>query len=189
MNPESTPDPVGNDLPHMADAAVDSVRRRKDWGVQKYGVALQPFNRRDAAVDAHEEALDLLVYMEQLTYERAHLRDVLTFFGNDDGVLRIRWVDNTFHVFVGMHLVLDQPDDDWHRIMPETLTAIRLTLRDVAVALRGTEREGAELLYALCLWHAHRYTLDYSTKYPRVTIPNGLRPMFDAAAGKSVKTT
>ncbi|HEY9646761.1 MAG TPA: hypothetical protein V6C88_10345 [Chroococcidiopsis sp.] len=43
---------------------------RKQQGIERYGVALQPFNGRDAQIDALQEAVDLTVYLRQLAEER-----------------------------------------------------------------------------------------------------------------------
>lgn len=62
------------DLPGAARASV-ALEGRKAVGVQRYGVALQAFNGRDAVRDAREEILDLLVYLRQAIEEG---RDDLT---------------------------------------------------------------------------------------------------------------
>lgn len=44
---------------------VPLMKARHELGKSRYGTALQPFNGRDALQDALEEALDMLVYLEQ----------------------------------------------------------------------------------------------------------------------------
>ncbi len=51
----------GDAYPEVAEAA----RERHAFGVAKYGVALRAHNGRDWLVDALQEALDLIVYLEQ----------------------------------------------------------------------------------------------------------------------------
>ncbi len=48
---------------------------RHAFGVAKYDTGLQPFNGRDARVDAIQEALDLMIYLYQLQYEAACRND------------------------------------------------------------------------------------------------------------------
>jgi hypothetical protein len=51
-------------------ALLADMEARDRAGLEKYGVRLQPWNGRDAAVDAYQEALDLVVYLRQLVEER-----------------------------------------------------------------------------------------------------------------------
>jgi hypothetical protein len=64
------PPPVPNDHPAVVDLVVADMQARKVLGVQRYGVALQPFNGRNALQDAYEEALDLAMYLRQAIMER-----------------------------------------------------------------------------------------------------------------------
>ncbi len=64
------PNPIKNDLPHIADLVCVDIRYRKEAGTKKYGVPLQPHNGRDALQDAYEEALDLCQYLKQAIIER-----------------------------------------------------------------------------------------------------------------------
>ena len=64
------PDPVHNTLPAVWDLVLNDMTDRGIMGVKKYGTLLQPFNGRDALVDAYQEALDLVVYLRQAIYER-----------------------------------------------------------------------------------------------------------------------
>jgi hypothetical protein len=51
-------------------AMLDDMRKRDAIGRERYGVALQPFNGRNALQDAYEEALDLVVYLRQAMEEQ-----------------------------------------------------------------------------------------------------------------------
>ena len=44
---------------------IADMKARHEAGVAKYGTALRVWNGRDAVVDAYQEALDLLVYVQQ----------------------------------------------------------------------------------------------------------------------------
>lgn len=48
-------------LPHV----LADMRERDDIGRSRYGTPLQPFNGRDALVDAYQELLDGAVYLRQ----------------------------------------------------------------------------------------------------------------------------
>jgi hypothetical protein len=64
--PERTwgePAPVRNDRRSVHDELIELIKSRKEFGLQKYGTILQPFNGRDFSMDGLEEALDLLVYV------------------------------------------------------------------------------------------------------------------------------
>lgn len=67
-DPES--DPVPNDLPAVWDLVIADMEARDLVGRGRYGTPLQPYNGRDALVDAYQEALDLVVYLRQAIYER-----------------------------------------------------------------------------------------------------------------------
>lgn len=62
--------PDANNHPHIADLVIQDMAERKQLGIKRYGTALQPFNGRDALVDAYQEALDLCVYLRQAIEER-----------------------------------------------------------------------------------------------------------------------
>lgn len=64
------PEPRANGLPGVWGLVVEDMRTRDALGAKKYGTPLQPFNGRDALVDAYQEALDLVVYLRQAIYER-----------------------------------------------------------------------------------------------------------------------
>lgn len=64
------PKPTPNQLPHIADLVIADINSRKEFGLKKYGTALQPHNGRDALTDAYQEALDMCKYIRQAIYER-----------------------------------------------------------------------------------------------------------------------
>lgn len=66
----SQPAPTAADTPAAWDLVIADMRARDDFGKEKYGVHLQPFNGRDVLIDAYQEALDLAVYLRQAIYER-----------------------------------------------------------------------------------------------------------------------
>lgn len=64
------PQPVHNDKPAVWELVIADMEARDEFGRKKYGTPLQPHNGRDALTDAYQEALDLLVYLRQMIYER-----------------------------------------------------------------------------------------------------------------------
>ena len=64
------PDPIENDLPAVWGLVIEDMQARDALGRERYGTPLQPFNGRDALMDAYEESLDLCVYLRQVIYER-----------------------------------------------------------------------------------------------------------------------
>lgn len=64
------PAPIKNDKPAIWDLVMLDIIERDEYGQEKYNTRLQPFNGRDALIDAYQEALDLIVYLRQLIYER-----------------------------------------------------------------------------------------------------------------------
>jgi hypothetical protein len=59
------PPPVENDRPAIADLVIADIQGRKRIGIERYGVALQPHNGRDALVDLYQELLDGAKYARQ----------------------------------------------------------------------------------------------------------------------------
>lgn len=57
-------------FPSMHEKAIADVEARKAIGIERYGVALQPANGRDAVRDWYEEALDGVVYGAQVAWEQ-----------------------------------------------------------------------------------------------------------------------
>lgn len=64
------PAPTPNDKPAVWALVMQDMAERDQFGLDKYGTRLQPFNGRDALVDAYQEALDLVVYLRTAIYER-----------------------------------------------------------------------------------------------------------------------
>lgn len=62
--------PLPNDNPAVWDLVIADMQARDGEGRRKYGTPLQPFNGRDALIDAYQEALDLVVYLRTAIYER-----------------------------------------------------------------------------------------------------------------------
>jgi hypothetical protein len=56
-------------LPNCWDLVIEDMKVRNKDGKEKYGEYLQPWNGRDALIDAYQEALDLCVYLRQKIYE------------------------------------------------------------------------------------------------------------------------
>jgi hypothetical protein len=61
----------------VVDDLVVLLQARREFGKRKYGTELQPFNGRDAYVDALQELVDLLQYLHQAQMERAQLEQDL----------------------------------------------------------------------------------------------------------------
>jgi hypothetical protein len=64
------PPPVPNNKPAVWMLVMRDMAERDIVGRQRYGTPLQPYNGRDALIDAYQEALDLAVYLRQAIYER-----------------------------------------------------------------------------------------------------------------------
>lgn len=56
----------------LLERVKEDIVERNAAGISKYGIALQPFNGRDALQDAYEEVLDLIVYLRQRIYEEQY---------------------------------------------------------------------------------------------------------------------
>ncbi len=69
-NNDEQPAPTPNERPPVWPLVVADMESRDVEGRKRYGTPLQPFNGRDALVDAYQEALDLAVYLRQALYER-----------------------------------------------------------------------------------------------------------------------
>jgi hypothetical protein len=70
IDPQPLPGKNSNTLPAVWDLVIADMTARDKFGRDKYHCILQPFNGRDALVDAYQEALDLVVYLRQAIYER-----------------------------------------------------------------------------------------------------------------------
>ena len=64
------PAPIPNDEVHVWDLVKKDIEERDKVGQVRYGMHLQPFNGRDYLLDAYQEALDLVVYLRGVMYER-----------------------------------------------------------------------------------------------------------------------
>jgi len=62
--------PTKNNTTPIWDLIIEDIKKRNEFGKQKYGTYLQAFNGRDSTLDALEEVMDLLVYLKQYTEER-----------------------------------------------------------------------------------------------------------------------
>ena len=69
------PAPIPNARPAVWSLVMADMQARDSEGRRKYGTPLQPFNGRDALVDAYQEALDLVVYLRQAIEERDAVRE------------------------------------------------------------------------------------------------------------------
>lgn len=64
------PLPTKNDHPAIQNLVHVDIEARREIGIQRYGTALQPHNGRDMLLDAYQEALDLVIYLRGVLYER-----------------------------------------------------------------------------------------------------------------------
>ncbi len=64
------PKPIPNNNEPVVDVVMRDLQKRKELGIERYGVALQPRNGRDALLDAYEESLDMTIYLKQAILER-----------------------------------------------------------------------------------------------------------------------
>lgn len=67
---QDQPEPKQNKQPAVWDMVIADMSERDAIGKKRYGTRLQPFNGRDALIDAYQEALDLCVYLRQAIFER-----------------------------------------------------------------------------------------------------------------------
>ena len=56
---------------------IKDMEERRVHGIEKYGVPVQPFNRRDPLIDVYQELLDTCVYMRQAIEERKVIRNAI----------------------------------------------------------------------------------------------------------------
>lgn len=80
----SQPAPKPNDRPAAWGLVMQDMSERDAFGMAKYGTRLQPFNGRDALVDAYQEALDLVVYLRTAIYERDNQPAMPASFGQQN---------------------------------------------------------------------------------------------------------
>lgn len=72
------PMPTPNSQPDIQQLVIADIGTRREFGIERYGTALQPFNGRDALRDAYEEALDLSMYLRQAIEERTQNYEPVT---------------------------------------------------------------------------------------------------------------
>lgn len=60
----------------VANCLVKDMQERDAIGKERYGVRLQPFNGRDALIDAYQEIADCTVYAKQYALEHPDDADV-----------------------------------------------------------------------------------------------------------------
>lgn len=68
--PEPPPKAPTGEHPAVWDLVVKDMVERDRMGEAKYGVRLTPHDGRDTLVDVYQEALDKVVYLRKLIYER-----------------------------------------------------------------------------------------------------------------------
>jgi hypothetical protein len=61
--------PVINDFEDVQSAVIADINARRLVGIDRYGTALQPFNKRNALLDLYEELLDAAMYVKQRLIE------------------------------------------------------------------------------------------------------------------------
>lgn len=66
--PQKRPKPNSN--PSSWQLVIEDMKKRDEFGKQKYGTSLQPENGRDSLIDAYQEALDLCVYLRTAIWEQ-----------------------------------------------------------------------------------------------------------------------
>ena len=75
------PSPTTNNLPYLWDLArekfIEDSKQRDEFGLNKYGTRLQPFNGRNPLVDAFQEHLDNTVYLYQALFEEEFKKPIL----------------------------------------------------------------------------------------------------------------
>lgn len=67
------PLPVRNGERDVQSQVIEDIVARREVGIARYGVALQPHNGRDALRDLYEELIDGAMYAKQLMLERGTL--------------------------------------------------------------------------------------------------------------------
>lgn len=67
------PVPQVNDRAFIQDLVIADIEERKEFGVRKYGTALQSGNGRMMIVDLYEELMDAVIYVRGVIDEDHHL--------------------------------------------------------------------------------------------------------------------
>ncbi len=65
----SEPNPIPNGNIAVWEVVIGDMKDRNALGIERYNTPLQPFNGRNALVDAYQESLDLAVYLRQRILE------------------------------------------------------------------------------------------------------------------------
>ena len=74
IDEQSAPKPSSGDVWLLV---LKDMEERRQHGIEKYGVPVQPHNGRDPLVDAYQEALDLCVYLRQEIEQRRALKNIV----------------------------------------------------------------------------------------------------------------
>lgn len=69
--------PTKNSHPAIPDLVLEDMKARDQFGKNKYGTRLQPFNGRDPNIDLYQELLDAVQYCRQIIYERRFEQKVI----------------------------------------------------------------------------------------------------------------
>lgn len=69
---DDQPPPQKNSSRPVWELVMEDMEERNRVGVERYGTPLQPFNGRNALIDAYQEALDLVVYLRQKIEEEEY---------------------------------------------------------------------------------------------------------------------
>ena len=65
----SEPNPMPNGNIAVWEVVIGDMKDRNTLGIERYKTPLQPFNGRNALIDAYQESLDLAVYLRQRILE------------------------------------------------------------------------------------------------------------------------
>jgi hypothetical protein len=67
--------PTPNQNPYIQELVLADLQERMAEGKRRYGTLLQGHNGRDMLLDAYDEAMDLLIYLRGLMWERDNPTD------------------------------------------------------------------------------------------------------------------
>lgn len=108
------PAPQSNNREHVQKRAIDQLIERYQFGVQHYKTGLQIDNGRRMAMDAREEAQDLLIYMtgvemihEELAKIVGHLIELHYEDDTLTGICRICTISLPCHTRTDLEKILD----------------------------------------------------------------------------------
>jgi hypothetical protein len=95
------PAPVKNSRPFIQDLVIfdvnlkiaEDIEERKQFGLKKYGTALQAFNGRNPIVDAYQEVLDGIIYLKQAAEEARESNLKLTYEEARESNLKLTYRD------------------------------------------------------------------------------------------------